>query len=89
MSYSRMTCPQFVDAVARGQIVLEEFYVDLFAELARLDARYNFFITIAEDRPEIRKGAVSGLPVSVKDNICTQGIQTTAGSRILQGYVPR
>jgi hypothetical protein len=29
-----------------------------------------------------------GLPVAVKDNICTAGVPTTAASRVLEGYVP-
>lgn len=33
-------------------------------------------------------GALANLPVSVKDNICTKGIETTAGSKILKGYIP-
>ncbi|MCL5100284.1 MAG: aspartyl/glutamyl-tRNA amidotransferase subunit A [Candidatus Marsarchaeota archaeon] len=33
-------------------------------------------------------GALSYLPVSVKDCICTEGLRTTAGSRILDSYVP-
>src|SRR5258708_40084849 len=29
-----------------------------------------------------------GLPMAVKDVLCTSGVQTTAGSRILEGFVP-
>jgi len=32
--------------------------------------------------------ALAGVPVAVKDNICTQGRPTTAGSRILAGWIP-
>jgi aspartyl-tRNA(Asn)/glutamyl-tRNA(Gln) amidotransferase subunit A len=33
-------------------------------------------------------GPLEGLPLGVKDLYCTEGVQTTAGSRILQGFVP-
>ena len=33
-------------------------------------------------------GVLAGMPVAVKDNIVTRGVPTTAGSRILEGYVP-
>lgn len=29
-----------------------------------------------------------GVPVGVKDNLCTKGVPTTAASRILEGYLP-
>lgn len=31
---------------------------------------------------------LAGIPCSIKDVICTQGIKTTAGSRILENYIP-
>ena len=33
-------------------------------------------------------GPLHGVPVAIKDNMCTTGIPTTASSRILRGYVP-
>ena len=33
-------------------------------------------------------GPLSGVMVGVKDNICTADMPSTAGSRVLQGYIP-
>src|SRR5690242_14775973 len=33
-------------------------------------------------------GPLAGIPVAVKDIFCTEGVPTTAGSRILEGYRP-
>ncbi len=60
-------------------------------------SKLNAFITVAKENAlskarEIdtagHDGTLAGIPVAVKDNISTKGIQTTCASKILKGYIP-
>ena len=51
------------------------------------DDKYNAFLTVC-NKPAHTRGKLAGITVAVKDNISTQGIETTCASKILKGYVP-
>ena len=48
----------------------------------------NFAEAMLAGRTDQPATALTGVPIVVKDNISTAGIETTAGSKILEGYVP-
>ncbi len=62
----------------------------------RIEAsKFNTFITVAKEsalevagETEGHTGPLAGVPIAIKDNISTKGIQTTCASKILGGYVP-
>jgi aspartyl-tRNA(Asn)/glutamyl-tRNA(Gln) amidotransferase subunit A len=59
-------------------------YLLITRELARRQA------AAADAQLKARRGVtpLTGIPVALKDVLCTEGVVTTAGSRILQGYRP-
>jgi len=89
------------DAVLAGNASAVEVTKAVLARIRAADPVLRAFLTVAEDRALERAAAVdewvhrrtpnlllAGVPVAIKDNICTQGLRTTCGSRILEKYVP-
>jgi aspartyl-tRNA(Asn)/glutamyl-tRNA(Gln) amidotransferase subunit A len=85
-------------AVAARQVSAVEVCRAALERIGRLDPPLHAFLHVDEsgalaraaqldrDRPE--HAPLLGVPVALKDNICTAGIRTTAGSRLLEGYMP-
>ena len=63
----------------------EELNVFLYVdEAGALDAARRVDQRVANGEPA---GALAGVPLALKDNLCQEGIPTTAGSRILKGWL--
>jgi len=72
----------------------EEQFEKIWDDLEKVQKKFEPFITISREEATNHCAATGssdeflGIPVSVKDCLCTKGIRTTAGSRILENYVP-
>jgi len=65
-------------------------FITVTDELARAQAkRAEMELGIKGRRKTwVDRGLLHGIPLSLKDNVCTEGIRTTAGSKILRDYFP-
>src|SRR6266536_159950 len=81
-----LTVAQAADRIRSGELSADEYF-EAYREAAAGDS-LNAFLWTAEEAEEAGEGPLGGIPVAVKDIFCTEGIPTTAGSRILEGYRP-
>jgi aspartyl-tRNA(Asn)/glutamyl-tRNA(Gln) amidotransferase subunit A len=81
-----LTVAEAAVRIGAGELDAGEYF-DAWRGAAAGD-ELNAYLWRAEDGAEEAKGELAGVPVAVKDIFCTEGVPTTAGSRILEGYEP-
>jgi len=81
-----LTVAEAAAKIASGEISRDEYF-DAWRGAAAGD-ELNGYLWRAEENGAGGEGALAGIPVAVKDLFCTEGVQTTAGSRILEEHRP-
>ena len=101
MSLQDLTALELGEAIKKGETTAVEAAECCFARMKEMEPEVHAFINLDEERAmdqakkvqkEIEEGKLTGplagVPVAVKDNICTKGLATTCGSRMLEHFVP-
>ena len=101
MSLLDLTALELGAAIKKGETTAVEAAESCFARMKEMEPEVHAFINLDEERAmdqakkvqkEIEEGKLTGplagVPVAVKDNICTKGLATTCGSRMLEHFVP-
>ena len=96
-----MTFADLRQKLRSGEVSSKEIVQEKINRIKQLDSTLNSFLTINTDQAltnaeiidnKIAKGenisALSGIPLAIKDNLCTKGIKTTCASKILGNFVP-
>lgn len=87
-------------ALDNKEISVRELTDEFFKRINSYDSKIESYITVTKDKAYsdaekaqkvINEGNASllcGIPMAIKDNICTDGIRTTCSSKILENFIP-
>ncbi|MEX2210564.1 MAG: Asp-tRNA(Asn)/Glu-tRNA(Gln) amidotransferase subunit GatA [Gaiellaceae bacterium] len=78
----RLTAEDAMGLLERGEVSAAELRGAYFDAIRERDGELHCYLRLVEDAPG------EGVPIALKDIIGTEGVETTAGSKILAGYVP-
>lgn len=102
MSLMSLTAVELGKKIQAGEVTAMEAAKEALQQIKDKEDRINSFVTVLEEdqilarakevQEQIEKGELTGplagVPVAVKDNMCTEGILTTCSSRILGNFIP-
>jgi aspartyl-tRNA(Asn)/glutamyl-tRNA(Gln) amidotransferase subunit A len=83
-----LTAAQAAERVRAGDLSAKELW-DEYRERAAADQLNAYLCLTDAGAPEVAADApLAGVPLAVKDLFCTEGVQSAAASKILEGYKP-
>ena len=87
--------------IREKKVTIKEVLDSVYNRIDEVEPKVNAYITLTKDNAykraeELQKrldagediGVLGGVPIAIKDNICTKGVNTTCASRMLESYNP-
>lgn len=102
MNLMRLTAVELGKKIQSGEVKVKDAVLDAFAQIEAVEKDINSFVTVLEKekvlaqaekiQAEIDAGELTsplaGVPVAIKDNMCTKEVLTTCSSKILSNFYP-
>lgn len=90
------------EAIKKGEVTVTEAVESTLEQIEKAEGSIRAYLTVQEREALLKRaeevqrgiadgtytGPLAGVPVAVKDNICTAGMKTTCASKILSNFIP-
>lgn len=102
MDISALTALELSVKIRAGELSVRDALDAAYQAIEEKEGAYHCYISLCKeeayrqadevqrriDSGELRDAPLAGVPVGVKDNICTKGVRTTCASKILEDFCP-
>ena len=99
MTVFERTSAQLQESLKAGELTIADLTAEAFDRVEKLDGDVQAFLALNKEQatataaeldkvPFEERGPLFGMPIGVKDNIVTEGLETTCASKILEGFMP-
>ena len=101
MDLMSLTAVELGQKIKNKEVTVKEAVEESLRRIESIEKDVNSFVTVDKEgalkqAEEIQKkidagelnGPLAGVPVAIKDNMCTKGLLTTCSSKILGNFVP-
>ena len=100
MEITELTVHELQEKLKNKELTIKEITKAYTDRINEKEKDVQAFVTVLTDEAEKRaeeiqnkiengeiEGAFAGIPIGIKDNICTKGVKTTCSSRMLENFV--
>jgi aspartyl-tRNA(Asn)/glutamyl-tRNA(Gln) amidotransferase subunit A len=97
----RLTIHELLDLLRAGKVSAVEVTRAYLDRIAQVDPRIRAYLTVTQEgalaqaeavdearKAGVRLGRLAGVPLALKDVLCTKRVRTTCASKILESFVP-
>lgn len=96
MEYFKLSIKEAHALLQNKDITVKELTESVFQRIEAVERTVNAFVTVTTDKafemveklPPSQSSNLFGIPMAIKDNMCTRGIKTTCSSKILANFIP-
>ena len=100
MEIEKLSVKEILELLDSNKVTSVDLVNAYFDRIDKYEDNIGAFVTLTKDyaldrakkadeeRKNGSKKALLGVPIAIKDNICTKGIKTTCASRMLEDFVP-